>query len=222
MSALHFTCGIDIGTKNLCISFVPIGEPGIPTAVTSYKGSLESVSRYETDEQGVEVIRLSKRDAAVSHEAYIKILKAIPEFSNTLSTVIEEQLSFNKSNMSRLDGVTYGFLRGSFPQMGVYLHGSTIRQKFITDALAQQDISRVVIPKGYPESKELSFYYVGCLFQEHYEYIHLFTELRDKLDDICDSVVYAGVARTKPEVGRLRRSTPAADKSAAFAKSSSQ
>ena len=205
MSTQSFTCGIDIGTKNLCISFISAGE----LRVISYKGSLSSVFRYETGQESNEIIALSKRDTVHSHEAYVKILKVIPEFRDTTSTVIEEQLSMNKSNMARLDGVTYGFLRGMFPQMGVYLHGSGIRQKFITEALSNEDVSKVVVPRGYPGSKELSFYYVGCLFQQHYEYIHLFVELRDKLDDICDSVVYAGVARTKPEALRTHHKSVA-------------
>lgn len=192
----HYTCGIDIGTKNLCISFTPLVTPITPeTIVISYKGSLETISRYETGEEVSIVLQLSKKES--SHEAYIKILQAIPEFKDTKVTVIEEQLSMNRGEMARLDGVTYGFLRGTFPQMGVFLHGSGIRRKFIMDSLATKDVSNVVIPRGYPDSKELSFYYVGCLYADHYEYIQLFPDLKSKMDDICDSVVYACFARTK-------------------------
>ena len=192
----HYSCGIDIGTKNLCISFVAIAAQATPDAVViSYKGSLESISRYETGQEASVVLTLSKRET--SHEAYVKILQAIPEFKDTKSTVIEEQLAMNKGEMARLDGLTYGFLRGSFPTMSVHLHGSGIRRKFIMDSLANKDVSNVVIPKGYPDSKELSFYYVGCLYADHYEYIQLFPELKDKMDDICDSLVYACFAITK-------------------------
>jgi hypothetical protein len=204
VDAPRFCCGIDIGVKNLAISFVeyiPIGTKREPL-VASYKGTMELMRRFV---EGMEVESLSLAGGrGLNHDSYIEIFEAIPEFANTISTVIEMQVVMNKSDMSRLDGVAYGFLRGRFPSMDVNLNGSTIRKKFTTEGIAQSAVNpdEVIIPRGYPTSKHQSFLFVGCTFPSHYIFLQSLQEL-DKLDDVCDSLVYASIALSNYTIARM-------------------
>ncbi len=194
-----FACGIDIGTKNLSISFVSLDDK---RQVISYKGTMELMSRYE---EGVDTqeFEISGRKLS-NHDVYIAILETLPEFKDTVSTVIEMQLAMNKSDMSRLDGVAYGFLRGRFPSMMVNLNGSTIRTKFIANEIAPYETRDVLLPRGYPATKTPSFLFVGCIYPSHYAYIRAEPSI-NKIDDICDSTVYASIAAANWEGTRTTR-----------------
>jgi len=195
-----YTCGIDIGVKNLAISFVPTLSG---KSIISYKGPIECLLRFEEDED-IKEFRMNGKSAS-HHECYTMLLEVIPEFKDTISTVIELQLAMNKSDMSRLDGVAYGFLKGRYPNMTVNLNASTIRNKFITDSIGSADTSEISLPRGYPTSKTQSFLFVGHKFPMHYAYIQQISEI-DKIDDICDSVVYACLALVKYNVDKSTRS----------------
>lgn len=208
---VRFACGIDIGVKNLAISFVELCETGeARPRIISYKGTLDTMLRFEEGGE-TQVLKLTGKKLS-HHDSYITIFETMPEFEFTTTTVIEMQLAMGRSDMSRLDGVAYGFLRGRYPSMIVTLNGSTIRKKFITDAITGLDFSTVSIPRGYPETKRLSLLFVGCKFSQYYEFIQSLVSDLDKIDDVCDSVVYASIAlvnhlRTKaaPVATRARK-----------------
>jgi hypothetical protein len=149
---------------------------------------LNNISRFEV---GVDTTAIIQRGKIVINEAFVNILEAIPEFSQTTSVVIELQLAFNRGVMSRLDGIAYGFLKGRFPSMDVSLNASTIRKRFIEEELEGIDTSNYMIPRGYPATKIPSILFVAVSYPPHYDYIR---SNNDKIDDICDSIVYAGIA----------------------------
>jgi hypothetical protein len=138
-------------------------------------------------------------------EAYVAILETIPEFGNTVSAVIEMQLAFNRSEMSRLDGIAYGFLCGRYPDMSISLNSATIRKKFIADRLTDED-EGIVIPSGYPAAKRPSMVFVCAKLPSFYRHV---MRNEDKIDDICDSLVYASIAaesyRVKQGSARVAR-----------------
>lgn len=203
-SAPSFACGIDIGTENLAISFVEISlgmEDDEQPRIISYKGTLNNVSRFE---EGIEVTTISTAGMKLSpHDAYVFILNKIAEFAHTTYTIIELQLAYNHSVMSRLDGVAFGFLKGKFPTMEVSLNASTIRKKFISDCVSEEEAQSVFIPRGYPPTKQPSMLYVGAKHPSHYAFIQTMADI-DKIDDICDSIVYASIAMLNYVVGRKR------------------
>lgn len=193
----NFTCGIDIGTENLAISFIEITMGDAVPRIISYKGTLNDVLRFEMGEETTKLTpaKLS-RGKLHQHEAYVAILSIIPEFSQTTNTVIEMQLSCSKSLMSRLDGIAFGFLKGSFPSMSVSLHASTIRTKFISDRVSEEETNRVKIPRGYRTTKLQSIAFVATKLPAYYNFIEENPEI-NKIDDICDSIVYAAIAIVK-------------------------
>jgi hypothetical protein len=178
----RFTCGIDIGTKNLAISFVSADR------IICYKGSTHELTRYEI---GQEPEILSMKGKVDQNEAFIIILESLEEFKETSSTVIEQQVSMNKSEMTRLDGIAYGGLSLGYKDMKVNLHGSGIRKKFLTTALTSHDTTQIRIPSGVKDVKILSCQFVAVFYKDFY---NLITQLEGKIDNICDSIVYAGVA----------------------------
>jgi hypothetical protein len=187
-------CGVDIGTQNLAISFVGVGVS--EGCVISYKGTLNEVRRFEEDQEtavlkfGTKSKRPSTNDIC---EVYVSILESIPELDYTVSTVIEMQLAFNRSEMSRLDGIAYGFLKGRFPGMKISINAATIRRKFISDRVSEDEESVVVVPRGYPATKHQSMVFVCTKMSSFYRYITQNEDI-DKIDDICDSLVYASIA----------------------------
>lgn len=187
LPSMSLACGIDIGIENLAISFVELRD-GDHVRVIAYKGTLRQVLRFE---QGQEVSVINVPTGLQPHIAYLTLLESLPEFCHTVSTVIEMQLASNQSVMSRLDGIAFGFLRGRFPSMSVSLNAPGIRKNFITERI--DDGSTVTIPKGYPATKYPSMVYVGTKYPEFYEYIMTHSQL-SKIDDICDSIVYASIA----------------------------
>jgi len=201
---MQFCCGIDIGVKNLAISFVEYVPDSVKERfVVSYKGTLEVMQRFV---KGLEtetfVVPGGKKMS--HHEAYVNIFEMIPQFAQTVSTVIEIQLAAGRSDMSRLDGVAYGFLRGRFPSMDVHLNGSTIRKKFTAERITQSGVNpdEVIVPRGYPETKHQSFLFVGCVFPSYYAFLLSLAGL-DKLDDLCDSIVYASIAFSNYAVEKM-------------------
>lgn len=189
---MEFTCGIDIGMKNMCITFVS------DRCIVVYKGSPLLMERLEKI-NGVEPIceeiqafppRTLKKD--IDHrKGFINLMSKMSEFAKTRSTVIEMQLAYNNTEMSRLDGIAFGFLNGRHPSMVVNINASTIRKGFITKALAGVDVSGVTIPRGLKDTKLASCQFVGARYPEFYAII---ISIVDKHDDICDAVVYACIA----------------------------
>jgi hypothetical protein len=202
---IQFCCGIDIGVKNLAISFAEWGATEGEPTVISYKGTMESIDRFSEGDETQTMTISGKRLS--HHDSYITILESIPEFRYTVSTVIEMQLAMNKSDMSRLDGVAYGYLRGRYPTMTVSLNGSTIRKKFITDAITGTNVSEIFIPRSYPDTKHPSFLFIGSKYPGYYRFIRDCPGV-DKLDDLCDSVVYASIAM-RNHVVQLREAAAA-------------
>jgi len=200
----RFCCGIDIGVKNLAISFVEYVPDGKQKKlISSYKGNMDQMHRFA---EGMETqsVPIPKTRGSSHHDAYIKIFEMIPEFRDTISTVIEMQLAANKSDMSRLDGIAYGFLRGRFPSMEVHLNASTIRKKFTLEGISQSGVNpdEIIVRRGYPESKTLSFQFAGCVYPDHYKLL-LESPEADKLDDLCDSLVYASIALSKYTIAEM-------------------
>lgn len=196
-----FTCGVDIGTENLAISFLEITYRDESPRIISYKGTLDRVLRLEENtETDVIAHESTKKRGTQSHEAYANILSAIPEFGQTTCTVIEMQLAYNHSVMSRLDGITFGFLKGRFPTMDISLNAPTIRKKFISERVGDESVH---IPRGYPATKQQSMFYVGVKHPSYYAFIQSSEEI-GKIDDICDSIVYASIAMLTHVTARLR------------------
>lgn len=194
---LSFSCGVDIGEKNMAFGFV--NRWG---RVVHYKqiGDTPNYKRTEVDQTD---IILSPENPENQYDALIKVLEAIPEFKETNEVMIELQLAKNNSNMSRLDGMIYAFLRGRYKDIKVTLNSSTIRKKFINDRFTAEgiDIESVDISKALKPSNQAkidSLKYVNQFYPEVWDY-NCISENGNKvkMDDICDTVVYADLAYAK-------------------------
>lgn len=183
-----YACGIDVGTQNMAISFLSDKED-----IITYLGSLLEMTRYELDKE-IQIVKSEAKKSDTDYKAMIMILNKIPEFAYTSSVVIELQMSVNCAKMSRIDGIVFGFLCGKFPSMVVNLSSPVVRKKFITERITGTDMSELALKKSIKETKILSFQFVYAKFRKYYDYMQ---SVIGKLDDMCDSVVYASIARIR-------------------------
>jgi hypothetical protein len=186
---IKYSCGIDVGEKNMAISFVDKVPESLN--VVCYKGSPELMCRYEIA-TGEEPEMISADRSNDKYLAFASLLDKIREFNYTETLIIEMQLSQNKSNMTRLEGILFGYIVGRYPNIRVCLSGSTIRNKFLRDKLNGYNVEEIDIPR-VAQTKKASLQYVYLYYADIWEYLIG----KDKIDDICDSVVYADIAYEK-------------------------
>jgi hypothetical protein len=183
-----FTCGIDIGTKNMCITFV--GDD----TIVSYHGSFTHLTRYEIDKERTRVIGLSR--SGPYHE-YTSVLSQISEFRNTSRAIIEKQVARNQAIMHFIEGCTFGYIRSAYPNIDVAINGSTIRRGFLQKKIGNRihECKDPEVLKG-KDTKKLSYAYVSLMYPQTWAF---FKTLGIKLDDLSDAIVYADIAYSKDE-----------------------
>lgn len=188
----------------MAIAFV--SHPGLgDRKVVNYRGAVTHakatanhgeiyphLTRYEV---GVQPISMIPEDRSNDQACLIQLLMGIPEFQETDQAVIEMQLAANKSSMSRLEGICYGWLQGAHPHILTTLNGSTCRKKAISDFFEKNgiDIDTIQIQSVAKkhESKIPSYKFVKVFHPQSWQF---FQENGIKLDDVCDTLVYAEIA----------------------------
>ncbi len=176
-----YCCGIDIGTKNLGISFVSDKE------IISYRGDPHEMLRYEFDKN---IIKITSNDKC-EYKSLITLLNTIPEFDNTYKIGIEKQIAFHNAEILRIDGIIYGYLSAKYPNIVEYSSPKS-RLNCCNKLLEEYpEGQKVKIPKkSIREQKIPSLKVIGYLYPDFYDFI--FDKVDDeKLDDICDSAIYA-------------------------------
>lgn len=174
-----FHCGIDIGFINLSFSFLHSNG-----RVVSYVGSVDEMERY-TEETEPSVIQLNVPKATLKHEKLFLLLDSIPEFKECINFVIERQPSLASAEGCRLDGLIMGYLRGK-GLTGSYLDSRT-RQNF-TETMCEGTSTDTKKDEVPAKRKHYSISFVAQKFPSFYSYIQ---SKRKKIDDICDSLIYA-------------------------------
>jgi hypothetical protein len=212
----EFSCGVDIGEINLAIAFVsPDGR------VINYRGAITHAKATSTHpdisphltryEIGVEPSTVVPPKRLPEHACLVQFLQSIVEFNHTKYSAIEMQLASNTAAMSRYDGIIYGWLIGRFPNMLTTLNGSTCRKRAVEGFFTKAglDINGVVIPAVIKknESKINSYKFVKTFHPESWEYFQL---MQLKMDDVCDTLVYAAIAFTNanPNIGPRSKKKP--------------
>jgi hypothetical protein len=203
-----FTCGIDVGTVNMCVSFV--SNKGRIVVyygpVLRKPGSHEAhmvVLRYpaEPDELLCAYPRGTLVKDMSDYHGFVRLLRQMKEFVSCSCVVIESQVAMNCAKMSRLDGILFGYLSG----IGIRAEykGGGCRDGFVGKALVGVDTSEVELPKlksrrgkaKEDDVKKSSYQYVGHKYPEFYA-VMMDNKSIDKYDDICDSILYANIAST--------------------------
>jgi hypothetical protein len=169
---IGFHCGIDIGFINLSFSFLHSNGK-----VISYVGSVDEMIRFE---EGIEpsVVELECSKTTLKHERLFLLLDSIIEFNQCINFIVERQPSLASAEGCRLDGLIMGYLRGK-KLNGSYLDSRT-RQSF-TEASCPETSTDV-------KKKQFSISFVAQKFPSFFSYVQ---SKRKKVDDICDSLIYA-------------------------------
>lgn len=177
-----FTCGIDIGTKNMGFCFVSKNR------IVAYRGTVFEFYRYEIGKK-TEVFK--RNDDGDSCNGLVEMVFSIKEFDNTTSIRIERQVAIHSNEILRYDGVIFGTLRGKYPNTEVMYIAPRSRTFALEKVIEQYDeFLNKEINKSYKATKVPSLILTKNFFPTFYELI--VEEIDDKkLDDICDALVYA-------------------------------
>lgn len=178
-----YICGIDIGTKNLGITFFS------PDEIISYRGSPDHLKRYQMHFPVIDY-KTTKTDEM---QGLISILRMIREFKKTKNVRIEKQVSFHNSEILRIEGVIFGFLSSICENVEYVSSGrrmSFMKEVFQKNPLCEQTELLHVKTKKYREQKIPAMRIVNYFYPDFFAFI-LETVEDDKLDDICDSLIYA-------------------------------
>lgn len=181
---LVYFCGIDIGEKNIAISFIDTEKN-----IVSYHGSPSIMYRYEIDKDVV-IIECPKKTQYP--ENLISILYAIKEFNNSVKIFIEKQPGIASREMCRMDGVIFGFI-SRHVKICEYIDPRTrisFAEKKINNFTSEITDS-IIVPKSIKKTKVSSYIFVKGAFPKFYDYI---CAEADKSDDILDAVIYAFIA----------------------------
>lgn len=179
---MNYSCGIDVGTKNLGICFVSSDR------VIGYRGELNKIYRYEAEK----LICVLEANGKTDHVNLIQILSMIPEFEKTFKVSIEKQMAQHNAEILRIDGIIYGFLTGRYPNIAVDYISPQKRKSEAEKILSlYPEAQNVKLPKRtFREQKLPGMKITGYFYPEFYQYIK--DEIDDnKLDDICDSLIFA-------------------------------
>lgn len=169
-----FHCGIDIGFINLSFSFIQ------NNIIVSYVGSIDEMIRFQ---EGTEpsVVSFECPKHILKHEKLFLLLENIPELKECIQFIVERQPSIASAEGCRLDGLIMGYLRGK-GMKGKYLDSRT-RQTF-TETQVEETTSTT-------KKKEYSISFVQQKFPSFFAFIQ---ERRKKVDDMCDSLIYAYIS----------------------------
>lgn len=179
---VNYVCGIDIGTENFGICFLSKEE------IVCYRGSPYLMKRYQV---GVPVIDYSTNLKNI-YDSLVEILESIKEFSSTISVKIEKQVAFHSSEVLRLDGIVFGFLKSKCPS--VEYVSPNKRMSFMKEIMEKNPgcSETQVQKKKYREAKIPGMKITKFFFGEFYDFVEENVE-DGKLDDICDSLIYAAL-----------------------------
>jgi len=188
-------CGIDIGNKNMALSFITDENE-----VITYKGVVDGkdsfLYRYVQDEE-ITKIELSK-SVDVPHDICM-LLALVPELRDTTRTYIELQVNMHNAGILKLEGVIIGFLIGRYTQMQVDSCSSRKRTCFATKYVTQHGKPSIKLIGSPPATKHDTMYMVGSLYPEFYDFMLQFMKSGEydigKMDDVCDTIAYAHMAR---------------------------
>lgn len=188
-------CGVDIGNKNMALSFITEDDE-----VITYKGEVDGKNsflvRYTQDEIPTKIEIQKCIDVP---RDICQLLAMIPELSCTTRTFIELQVNMHNAGILKLEGVIIGFLIGRYPRMQVDSCSSVKRTSYASKFVAQRGQSEIRIVGSPPKTKHDTMYVVGHLFKPFYEFMLEFVKCDEfcigKMDDVCDTIVYAYMAR---------------------------
>lgn len=176
----EYSCGIDLGTENLGICFFSDEE------IIGYRGSPFLLKRYQV---GVEIIDYVAKSTDI-YDAVIEVLDMIFEFENTREVRIEKQLPKHNADMIRIDGIIFGYLKSKCKNVE-YISPNT-RMSFMDSLMGRNPESQVEgLPvKKYKDSKIPGMKITKYFYPEYFNFIAKHAE-EGKLDDLCDSLIYA-------------------------------
>lgn len=188
-------CGIDIGNKNMALSFITEDNE-----VITYKGEVDGKNsflyRYVQDEEPkkIDLVRCVDvpRDICM-------LLAIIPEFQETSKVYIELQVNMHNAGILKLEGVIIGFLIGRYTRMQVESCSSVKRTNFATKYINAKGESSIKIVGSPPKTKHNTMYMVGHLYLDFYNFMLQFVKCEEycigKMDDVCDTIAYAYMAK---------------------------
>lgn len=177
-----FTCGIDIGTKNMGFCFFSKNR------IIAYRGTVFEFYRYEIGEKTEYFKRKDNEDFC---DGLVEMIFSMKEFDDTTSVRIERQLALHNNEILRYDGIVYGTLRGKYPKANIVYIAPRSRTSALEKVIEQYDeFLDKEINKSYKATKVASLIVTKNFFPSFYDLI--VEEIDDKkLDDICDALIYA-------------------------------
>lgn len=185
MTAYH--CGIDIGSNNLAFAFVE----QTTNALIVYTGELEDLTRYELNKNPTTHVFAYKKTWPKG-DKLIALIDSLPEMQTTVGFIVEFQMA--NQTFSHIAGIIFGYLRGK----GIpgSLMGGQTRKRYASsttedDSMSQVDV-KALTGRKVPENKVASIAYVNNMYPAFLAYVVIHTR---KIDDICDSIVYATMSR---------------------------
>lgn len=192
------TCGIDIGNKNMALSFIT--ENG---EIITYKGEVNGKNsylyRYVLDE---EPKKLELQKCVDVPRDICMLLAMISEFKDTKRTFIELQVNMHNAGILKLEGVIIGFLIGRYNNMDVDSCSSAKRTNFASKFIKDKGASPITIVGSPPKTKHDTMHMVGHLYTDFYNFMLEFVKSDEaaigKMDDVCDTIAYAYMARALP------------------------
>ena len=189
-------CGIDIGKENMALSFIMPNEE-----VITYKGAVNGkksyLIRYAQDEEPIELRLVRVID---TYRDICCLLSMVDELKHTTQTYIELQVCMHNSSILKLEGVILGFLLGRYTRMQIASCSSIKRTNFANAYVKKHNITGRHIVGNPPATKVNTMYMVGHLFPDFYDYLLQFVNRSSewdlgKMDDACDTIAYAYMAR---------------------------
>ena len=190
-----FSCGIDIGTVNLSFCFVS------PNKIVAYRGTCRNLFRYEMDNPVIEFKIYGKDD----FKCINALIDMIPEFSQTYRVRVEKQVSgfkkfiggrmqtlSNNPEILRYEMAVYMKILSKFSHIDLdyFQPRERISQiEKIFSITGKKD--NVYLPKKSIRAEKIpSLEFAANFFPNFYDFV--ITVVNDnKLDDICDCLVYA-------------------------------
>jgi hypothetical protein len=179
----------------MALSFITIDNEAI-----TYKGVVNGkksfLHRYVQDEMPTTVELVKCVD--VPHDICM-LLAMIPEFKDTARVFVELQVNMHSAGILKLEGVIIGFLIGRYTRMNVESCSSIKRTSFATKFVTEKGQSPIRIVGSPPKTKHNTMYMVGHLYPGFYNYMLEFVKSDEfcigKMDDVCDTLAYAYMAK---------------------------
>lgn len=191
-------CGIDIGTENMCLSFITEDDQ-----VVCYKGKNNNKAcylvRYAYEEEPT-VLSVAVTSKSDYYHNICYMLALVPEFKNTIRVFVELQVSMHHACILKIEGAIIGYLLGRYPSVQVESCSSQKRTSFAKKYVEVHGTPDVRLYGVVRNTKTETMYMAASLYPEFYSFITQFCDKSlqwyvDKMDDICDTIVYAHMAR---------------------------